>query len=114
MTMGSTTVRIKIETREALRQLAQESDEPMQEVLARAVEAYRRQRFLERTNEAFAALRADPIAWQTEVEERAIYDGALMDGLEDECDQQDRRGATSGSWTSTQRADMSRQESDLP
>jgi len=36
------------ETRETLRELAREARRPMQEILADAVEAYRRQRLLER------------------------------------------------------------------
>ena len=82
--MSSTTVRIKLETREALRRLAEEEAEPMQEVLAHAVEAYRRQRFLERANESYAELRADPVAWQAELDERALWDGTLLDGLEND------------------------------
>jgi hypothetical protein len=80
--MNSTTVRITEETREALRQMAREANAPMQEVLARAVEAYRRQCFLERANDAYAELRADPVAWQEELAERALWDATLADGLE--------------------------------
>jgi hypothetical protein len=68
------TVRIKEETRAALREQAKEANEPMQEILARAVESYRRQRFLEQANVAYAALRTDPVAW----------DVALGDGSEAE------------------------------
>ena len=81
--MGSTTVRIREETREALRQLANEVGEPMQEVLAKAVEVYRRQHILERANAAYAALRADPEAWQSEQQERREWEATLADGLED-------------------------------
>ena len=81
--MASTTVRIREETREALRQLANEVGEPMQEVLAKAVEAYRRQRILESTNAAYAALRADPEAWQSMEQERREWEATLANGLED-------------------------------
>lgn len=81
--MVSTTVRVSKETREALRELAEQSGEPMHRVLAKAVEAYRRQRFWEQTNAAYAALRADPEAWQEELQERRDWEATLADGLEE-------------------------------
>ncbi|HEU0168374.1 MAG TPA: hypothetical protein VFS62_11405 [Chloroflexota bacterium] len=48
------------------------------------MDAYRRQFFLEQLNEQFARLRADPAAWQEELAERKLWEGTLMDGLEDE------------------------------
>ena len=79
--MDSTTVRASKETREALRELAEQVGEPMQQVLAKAVEAYRRHCILERTNVAYAALRSDPDAWQSEQEERRKWDTTVADDL---------------------------------
>ncbi len=81
--MGAT-IRVTDETHEALRKLAQEMDEPMEDVLAKAVEAYRRARVLELTNQAYASLKADPQAWQELLDERAEWDVTLSDGLEDD------------------------------
>lgn len=53
----------------------------MQAVIENALELYRRQRFLEETNRAFEALRADTEAWRAEEEERGAWDTALSDGL---------------------------------
>jgi len=78
----SAMVRVTDETHAALRDLSRELDEPMQAVLARAVEEYRRHRILELSNQAYAALRADPIAWQEIQEERVAWDSTLLDGLE--------------------------------
>lgn len=78
--MARTTVRMTEETRAVLRELAQESNETMQQVLAKAVKAYRRQGILERTNAAYAALRADQRAWRDLREERAAWDATLTDG----------------------------------
>ena len=75
-------VRVTDETRAILRDLSQEMNEPMQQVLAKAVEAYRRRRILELSNAAYAALRSDPQAWQEMLDERAEWDATLMDGLE--------------------------------
>jgi hypothetical protein len=55
----------------------------MKDVLARAVEAYRRKRLLDDANRAWAALRGDEAAWRDEVAERALWDQTLGDGLDD-------------------------------
>jgi hypothetical protein len=54
----------------------------MTEVLDKAVEAYRRQRFVEDLNASYAALRSDPAEWKKLQEERDEWDGTLGDGLE--------------------------------
>lgn len=77
------TTRISKSTRETLRQLAEESGKSMQEILEHAVEMYRRQRFLEATNRAFEALRANADAWQAEQAERQAWEITLSDGLEE-------------------------------
>jgi hypothetical protein len=53
-----------------------------EDVLAAAVEAYSRQLILDRTNAAYAALRADPAGWGAELEERALWESQLSGGLE--------------------------------
>ena len=50
--MGKARVRISERTRQTLREIAQSADEPMQAVLEKAVEEYRRRHFLERVNRA--------------------------------------------------------------
>ena len=80
--MTTTTVRIKTQTRELLRELASHTGEPHQELLARALEVYRRHLLLEETNAAYAALRADQGSWAAEREEREAWEATLPDGLE--------------------------------
>jgi predicted transcriptional regulator len=82
--MPSTTVRVSHETHAALQRLAVETGEPMLVVLNKAIEDYRRKCFLEGANADYAALRADPVAWQEELAERALWDATLMDDLEGE------------------------------
>ncbi|WP_366922162.1 toxin-antitoxin system protein [Metallumcola ferriviriculae] len=82
--MGTTTVRISRAALETLRQLAGRAGEPIQEILDKAIEEYRRKQFLEEANKAYAALKNDSQAWQDEVMERETWDSALKDGLEDE------------------------------
>lgn len=46
------------------------------------MEADEGRRLLAETNRAYAALKADPKAWEEERKERALWDGTLADGLE--------------------------------
>ena len=80
----SVTVRISPETREIVQRIAQESNESMQSVIAKAVEEYKRYLLIARTNEAFAALRAQPRQWAEELEERHLWNATLNDDLEEE------------------------------
>ena len=81
--MASTTVRVSEHTHELLRKLAEASGEPLQKVLERAVESYRREQFYAEFNAAFERLRADPVAWEGELAERALWGRTLADGLDD-------------------------------
>jgi len=80
--MNTTTVRVTPETHAVLQELARESNQSIQSLIARAVERYRRDLVLQGTNEAYAALRARPAAWAEESEERRIWDATLADDLE--------------------------------
>jgi predicted transcriptional regulator len=82
--MATTSVRIDEATRDKLRRLAEEAGVPMREIIERAIEHYRRQRFVEEANAAYAALRADSKAWREELQEREAWDAALGNGLDDE------------------------------
>ena len=82
--MATTTVRVDDQTHATLRELSCDMRESMQAILAKAVEAYRRQQFLIAANADYARLRADPEAWAEELEERRLWDNTLMDGLEDD------------------------------
>jgi hypothetical protein len=81
--MASTTVRVTEHTHELLRKLAAASGEPLQKVLERAVENYRREQFYAEFHAAYERLRADPVAWEEELAERAEWDATLADGLDD-------------------------------
>lgn len=50
--MASATVRISEDSRNTLRELATQEGASMQSVIERAIEQYRRQRFLEKANDA--------------------------------------------------------------
>ncbi len=82
--MASVTVRIGEQSHKTLREIAERSGESMQAILTHAIEAYRRERFLESANAAFETLRKDPKAWRREQEERAEWDATLRDTQETE------------------------------
>jgi hypothetical protein len=82
--MPSTSIRIDKQALGVLRELARKQHQPLQTVLSQLIEHYRRQKFLEEVNQAFAALRDDPVAWGEEQQERALWDSTLEDGLERE------------------------------
>lgn len=77
-------VRVSEKTLHTLRELAARSGQPMQVIVDRAVEEYRRRCFFDELSSAFAALRHDPKAWSEELAERATWDTALGDGLAEE------------------------------
>jgi predicted transcriptional regulator len=81
--MASTTVRVSAETRDLLRKLAAATGEPLQRVLERAVEHYRREQFYAEFNAAFERLRSDPAAWEDYLAEQTEMEGTLADGLDD-------------------------------
>ena len=82
--MPSTSIRIDEHALAVLRDLARRQHLPMQAVLKEAIDSYRRQKFLEESNAAFATLRSDPEAWREEQEERELWERALEDGLDGE------------------------------
>jgi predicted transcriptional regulator len=81
--MASTTVRVSEHTHELLRKLAEATGEPLAKVLERAVENYRREQFFAELNAAYERLQADPVAWEEELAERALWERTLADGLDD-------------------------------
>jgi hypothetical protein len=78
--MSGTTVRIRDETREALRELESQTGQGPQDLLARAVDQLRRSLILAETNVAYGRLRAEaPEKLDAELHE---LDGVLSDGLD--------------------------------
>ena len=77
-------VRMSVHTHALLRQLAKEEDASMQAVLDKAIEGYRRDKFLRDANADFAALKRHPKAWKAELKERELWEQTLTDGLAEE------------------------------
>jgi predicted DNA-binding protein len=83
MSSKSTTIRVTSQVRETVREISEITGKRQLDVVGEAVEAYRRQVLLEKANQAYAALRSDKKAWQTEIEEREAWDATLEDGAEE-------------------------------
>lgn len=94
--MSDTTVRISAPVHTLLKQLAEAEHSTLQSVLARAVESYRRRRFLEQVNAGYAALQADAAAGQTLAAETALWDATLADGLPAEPEETGRTAPSRG------------------
>jgi predicted DNA-binding protein len=75
-------VRLPDKTYSTLKKLSKDTARPMSEVVAEAVERYRRERFLAEANAAYDAL--SPSAKRKYRQESAAWDATLLDGLGDE------------------------------
>lgn len=75
-------VRIRDATHRAIQEIATRTGESMSEVVARAVEQYRRELLFAEANAAWVALQADPEASAELAAEVAAWDATLADGLE--------------------------------
>ena len=80
--MASIAVPVSEASHRILEELASRGGEPIDQVLAKAIEEYRRSRLLVEANAAYAKLRANPEAWQEELAERRDWDATLADGLD--------------------------------
>jgi hypothetical protein len=81
--MATVTVPISEASHRILLALASHRGEPIDALLDKAIEEYRRARLLDEANAAYAALRGDDDAWREELAERQEWDATLADGLDD-------------------------------
>jgi len=75
------TVRISPAAHQSLRQMAEENNSSLQEMLDQAIENQRRRLLLERANRAYAKLRQDKKAWRAWRSELRELDATLTDGI---------------------------------
>ncbi len=80
--MGYGTIRISDTAHGTLREMSRSEGKPMATLLDEAVEALRRQRFLEAGQRSLRrAPRANPATWESIEAERREWDATLPDGL---------------------------------
>ena len=77
-------VRVSENTHQLLKTLSLNEGKPMQEILDRAVEVYRRRSFLEGLSEDFRVLRGKDADWNEHEREMAVWDNVLDDQMGDE------------------------------
>lgn len=75
-------VKLKTDTYQRVKRLAEEQRATMQEVVARGIDALERQEFARTFEEDFEALRDRPEAWREEQQERGAWESTLNDGLD--------------------------------
>jgi hypothetical protein len=80
--MSMPSVPISEASQRLLQELAQQTGQPMTDILDQALDAYRRQLFFEGLKADYAALKADPEAWSDELAERKLWEATLEDGLD--------------------------------
>ena len=76
-------MRIEEKTHQTLRKLSEQLKQPMQTIVSKAVEDFRRNQMFQEAHAAFAALRRDPKAWKEELDERQAWAGTLLDNLKE-------------------------------
>ena len=82
--MATTTIRVTSESRDKVRILSEKTGLKQQEVIDQAVEAFRRQVFLDAANSAFADLNSNKATAIVENAERQEWDNTLNDGTKAE------------------------------
>lgn len=82
MVEGTINLSVSLKAYRWLQELSQEEGESVTAVLERAIDQYHSKWFFERLEAEYKALQEDPEAWQAEIEERALWDRALADGLD--------------------------------
>lgn len=78
------TVRVEKELHATLRELSKAEHRSIGQVIEDAVAKYQKDKFWKEMHEAFARLRADPVAWKEYQDEVALWDTTSSDGLENE------------------------------
>ena len=95
----STTVRLSTATHARLKQIAAQTNEPITQVLDRAVEHEARRLFWKTFHESGDRLQADAEAWAAYQTESKELEGTLLDGLDpDEGEEWDESLADAATW----------------
>ena len=74
-------VRIDLADKAVLDQLSAKTGESTPRLLHRAVTQLKKEIFFEQMNNAYKDIREDKAAWKAELEERALFESTVSDGL---------------------------------
>ncbi|HHY06398.1 MAG TPA: hypothetical protein GX532_05410 [Clostridia bacterium] len=75
----TTTIRVNRDIYNSIKLLAQKQNENMQDIIEKAINDYKKKKFFDELNTAYAKLMDDPKAWEEEVKEREEWDSILAD-----------------------------------
>ena len=78
----TTTIRVSRDVYNIIKHLSEQKNENMQNIVENAIKEYKKRKFFEEMNRAYANLRSDSQAWEEEKKERELWDISLSDGLE--------------------------------
>lgn len=78
----TSTVRINRETYNDLKDLAKKQQKSMQEIIDLAIKNYKKIEYFNELNLSYSRLKENPELWEEEIEERNIWDTALLDDLQ--------------------------------
>jgi hypothetical protein len=81
--LDTTSIRIERRTHERLRQMAKSERRSMTQIVGEAIAKYEEELFWRKAREGYERLNADPEDRAAYDAEMALWDTALMDGLED-------------------------------
>jgi predicted transcriptional regulator len=84
MAVQHTTIRIKKEYRDILKELAEKEALSMQEILEQTIEEYQKKKFFEQLNKAYNELQENDREWEEELKERLLWETTLQDNIEEE------------------------------
>ena len=80
----TTTIRVSRKVYNDAKSLAQKQHENIQDIIEHAITEYKKKKFYESLNDAYAKLKSNPVAWKEELEEREEWDRTLSDGLKND------------------------------
>lgn len=81
--MPTTAIRVPMTTYTRLRDMAQQSNISIAQVIEQLIEERQRREMVKIMTKDFQRLRANPEAWKSYQEELSAWDVTLLDGLED-------------------------------
>jgi hypothetical protein len=77
-------LRISDEAYSKLHHITKKTGLSNQEAIDKALQNLERETILKQANEAYAAVKKDPVQWREHLEEIALWETTLEDGLKDE------------------------------
>jgi predicted CopG family antitoxin len=83
MSDTTTTIRIKRQTYNSLKDVAKQEHVSLQDVLDKLLEQYKTRKFFAELQQSVTHAKSQPDLWAEELQERQAWEATLSDGLED-------------------------------